>query len=592
MTTASSRQFVPEWAKGIIWYQIFPERFCNGDPGNDPTRDSLRGAWPFDHTSPWQVSPWTADWYRRQPWEQEGDIWSHLQRRRYGGDLQGILDRLDYLQQLGVGALYLNPVFASPSAHKYDGDTYHHIDPHFGPDPEGDRRLMAQEIPHQPETWCWTSADRLMLELIREVHRRGMRIIFDGVFNHVGWHHWAFLDVRERQQQSAYRDWFSIHAWDDPQCDSQFTYANWFGHENLPEWRCDESGLAEGPKSYVFAAARRWMDPDGDGNPQDGIDGWRMDVAFCLPHPFWREFRRHARAINPEAYLVAEVIRPPEEQKPYLRGDEFDAVMNYNFAFACSEFFFSQKHRITASEFDRRLRELRDAYPREVADVMQNLFGSHDSARLASQIVNRRSRVAYRSWLDAHHRSQVAHNHWYNTRAPRAQERQLQKLAVIFQMTYVGAPMIYYGDEAGMWGANDPCCRKPMVWPEGQYEPESYSPEGRVAENPDPVQFDQDLFQHHCELARIRNGSRALRKGDYRTLLTDDERGLYVFARRHGDEQVIVAMNNGRQPQTVQLPPGGDYRDLFHRGRAGESLEANGCCTVPPRWARILQWMP
>ena len=150
--------WVPEWAKKVVWYQIFPERFCNGDPTNDPKVENLEGAWPHDHTSPWEVHPWTSDWYELQPYEKKNgkDVWFNIQRRRYGGDLQGIIDKLDYLQDLGVTALYLNPVFESPSLHKYDGIMYHHIDANFGPDPEGDRALIATEVPDDPNTWVWT----------------------------------------------------------------------------------------------------------------------------------------------------------------------------------------------------------------------------------------------------------------------------------------------------------------------------------------------------------------------------------------------------------------------------------------------------
>ena len=198
--------FVPDWAKGIVWYQIFPERFWNGDPQNDPRLEDQRGAYPHDLTQPWQIHPWTSDWYELQPYEQANGkgFWHNVQRRRYGGDLQGILDRLDYLQSLGVGGLYLNPVFESPSAHKYDGATYHHVDPHFGPDPQGDRQLMAAEPPGpDPARWVWTAADRLLLQLIAEVHRRGMRIILDGVFNHMGLNSWAFRDVQQQRHAVA-----------------------------------------------------------------------------------------------------------------------------------------------------------------------------------------------------------------------------------------------------------------------------------------------------------------------------------------------------------------------------------------------------
>ncbi|RIK15217.1 MAG: alpha-amylase, partial [Anaerolineae bacterium] len=326
-------QFVPDWARGIVWYQIFPERFRNGDPNNDPTAASLKGSWPHDHTSPWQVHPWTSDWYQLQPYERLNghDIWFNIQRRRYGGDLQGIIDSLDYLVDLGIEAIYLNPVFDAPSLHKYDGASYHHIDPHFGPDPEGDRRLIASETPHDPATWVWTAADRLALRLIAEVHRRGLRIIFDGVWNHMGINSFAFRDVVARQRNSQYRDWFRIDSWDDPAAGTTFAYTGWSGARELPEMLQDANGHAAGPRDYIFAATRRWMDPDGDGDPADGIDGWRLDVAFCVRHPFWKAWRQHVRAINPEAYMVAEVVQSPEEEKPYLEGDEFDAVMNYNF---------------------------------------------------------------------------------------------------------------------------------------------------------------------------------------------------------------------------------------------------------------------
>ena len=172
--------WTPLWAKKVVWYQIFPERFRNGDLKNDPEMKDIKGSWPNDNISPWQIHPWTSDWYELQPYEKQNgkDIWFNLQRRRYGGDLQGIIDKLDYLKEMGIGAIYLNPIFESPSLHKYDGATYHHVDPNLGPDPEGDRKLMAKETPHDPSTWVWTSADKLALLLIKEIHQRGMKIIF------------------------------------------------------------------------------------------------------------------------------------------------------------------------------------------------------------------------------------------------------------------------------------------------------------------------------------------------------------------------------------------------------------------------------
>jgi cyclomaltodextrinase len=284
-------QFVPDWAKHAIWYQVFPDRFRNGDPSNDPTIEQLRGADPQEMPKAWQVHPWGSDWYKLQEYEKqngEPEMWKHILRRRYGGDLQGILDKLDYLQQLGINAIYLNPVFEAPSLHKYDGATYHHIDPNFGPDPVGDRKLMATENPADPKSWVWTKADELVLKLIDEVHKRGMKIIFDGVFNHMGINSFAFQDLLKNQENSIYKDWFIVKSWNDPETGKGFDYEGWWGVKSLPELRETEDGLAPGPQQYIFDATSRWMNPKNAGHAK-GIDGWRLDVAFCVGHPFWKK---------------------------------------------------------------------------------------------------------------------------------------------------------------------------------------------------------------------------------------------------------------------------------------------------------------
>ena len=568
-------QFVPEWAKGIIWYQIFPERFRNGDPTNDPTAASLEGAWPHDHTSPWEVHPWGSDWYAAQPYEQQNgrDIWYNIQRRRYGGDLQGVIDSLDYLVDLGIEAIYLNPVFDSPSLHKYDGATYHHIDPHFGPDPDGDRRLIAIENPIDPATWQWTSADRLALRLIDEAHRRGLRIIFDGVWNHMGINSFAFRDVVARQRDSVYRDWFRIDSWDDPAAGTTFAYTGWFGAHELPEILQDENGHAPGPRDYIYAATRRWMDPDGGGDPSDGIDGWRLDVAFCIRHPFWKGWRQHVRSINPEAYLVAEVVQSPDEEKPYLEGDEFDATMNYNFFIDLYEFFISRDYRVTATEFDARLRYLREAHPAQVAHVMQNLLDCHDTSRIASHIVNR-DIWNIREWNTFFQRTKPADTPEFDTRRPTAAERRIQRLVALFQMTYIGAPMIYYGDEAGMWGGNDPCCRKPMVWPDMVYNAEAVLPDGTLRPTADEVAFDHELHDYYRQIIALRKASPALRHGEYRTLLTDDARHLFAFARETEDDAAVCVFNADDLHHIVELPVGdGQWREGFTPQESSETSE-------------------
>jgi glycosidase len=584
------KNFVPEWAKRAVWYQIFPERFRNGDPGNDPTVDGLRGSYPHDHTSPWQVHAWTSDWYKLQPYEAENghSIWFNLQRRRYGGDLQGILDKLGYLQDLGVNAIYLNPVFESPSSHKYDGATYHHIDPNFGPDPAGDRKIIARETGYDPSTWQWTSADRLMLQLIQEVHRRGMHIILDGVFNHVGLNHWAFKDVKEKQQSSMYKDWFKILAWDDPDEGTVFKYAGWWSLKELPELRQDRDGIVAGPRDYIFASTRRWMDPDRDGDPGDGIDGWRLDVAACVQQHFWKDWRKLVRSLNPQAYLTGEVVDTIVNTQPYLRGDQFDAVMNYNFTYACTEYFANERKKIPASAFDRRLQELREAFPAEVAYVMQNLLGSHDTDRIASRIVNR-DKKAMRDWMKYYEWSKAVTPE-YETRKPTAGEFHTQKLMAIFQMTYVGAPMIYYGEEAGMWGANDPCCRKPMLWEEFVYQDEATLPHAAKAPAGAAVKFDRDMFEHYRRLIHIRRAHPALQVGDYQTLFVDDKQDWLAFSRSYEQQQIIVIINSSAEEQLVRfhLKHEGKFVYLLDPQFHIEIQAGQFKVPLPPRWGRIL----
>lgn len=546
---------VPAWAKEAVWYQIFPERFRNGDPSNDPTVHDIRGSWPHDEPKEWRVSRWTADWYELQAWEEKNGkgFYYNVQQRRYGGDLQGVLDKLDYLQSLGVNAIYFNPLFESPSLHKYDATMYHHIDNNFGPDPEGDRKIWEKEDPADPRTWQWTSADRLFLKLIEEAHRRGIRIVIDGVFNHVGMTFWAFQDVRKNQEKSKYKDWFTITQFDDPSTpENEFRYLGWFGVRELPELREDENGLIPPVREHIRAIVGRWMDPNGDGDPSDGIDGWRLDVADMVALPFWREFRTWVRSINPHAYLVGEVWwEDYANEKMYnasrwLAGDAFDAVMNYRFARECGYFFKAKERKISASTFLYRLDSLRRDYRSEVNYVLMNLLDSHDTDRLASQIVNPDTRydgveTSVMNWRQ------------YQIRKPNADELKTQKLMVMFQMTYLGAPMVYYGDEAGMWGGDDPDDRKPMLWADTTYDNESHHPFGEKRPN-DVNAFNADLFAHYAKCIKIRRESRALKLGDFEGLLADNASDVIVFRRTFGGEHVLVVLNNSRTTQRVSLP--------------------------------------
>jgi glycosidase len=583
---ADAETFVPEWARSAVWYQIFPERFRNGDPSNDPTVDDIRGADPLEPPAEWAVHPWGSDWYALQSYERangEPELWKHLLRRRYGGDLQGVIDKLDYLVDLGVTALYLNPVFDSPSLHKYDGASYHHIDPTFGPDPAGDRALIATENPLAPATWVWTGADELALTLIREAHTRGLRVIFDGVFNHMGIRSFAFEDVQRNRQASPYADWFEIESWGDPATGAPLQYEGWWGVETLPEFRQVGGSLAPGPAAYVFAATERWMNPKGLG-PDAGLDGWRLDVAFEVPHLFWKRWRAHVKALNPDAYLTAELILPPEAAAPYFEGDEFDGEMSYNFAFAASEFLFHPEP-ISATAFAARLDELQTLYAPEVAAVSMTLFGSHDANRIGSHIVNR-GIARYRDWHTYLNVSK-ADNPTYEVRKPNAEERRLHRQFVVFQMTALGAPMIYYGDEVGMWGANDPDCRKPMLWPDLDYQPETTNPD-QSTRPPDSVAPDLDLFRHYQRLIALRKAHPALLRGSQRVLFTDDAAGVVAFERERGTSRAVVVLTNADREGRVQIPGmEGAWRDAL-TGEAFESEDGYVALTLAPRDARVL----
>lgn len=563
---------VPEWAKHAVWYQIFPERFRNGDLTNDPPISAQKGAYPDDLREPWQIHPWGSDWYELQPYElaNKQSLNFNILRRRYGGDLQGIIDKLDYLQDLGITAIYLNPIFWSPSHHKYDGLMYHHVDPYFGPDPEGDIELMKKEIPHDPSTWQWTSADRLALKLISEVHQRNMHIIFDGVWNHMSHVGFAFEDVKKNQQQSPYKNWFEITSWKDEKLGKEFSYNGWWGVKELPEIREDSVlGLAIEPRNYIYEATKRWMSPDG--MQKNGIDGWRLDVAFCIDHQFWKDWSKVVKSIHPQAYLTAEVIDPIPVLVPYLQGDEFDAVMNYNFAFISSAWMIHKKTKISVSEFDRQLRELRHAFPDPVAYVQQNLFDSHDTNRLPSAIVNRDVGV-YGNWGDYFGKSK-AENPNYLTRKPTEKEYKIQKLFVALQMTYIGAPMIYYGTEVGMWGANDPDSRKPMVWDDIQYDDEVFDHFGNKKKTGDKVSVNQDLYSYYKQWISIRNSHPALRIGDFKTIFIDDSHDVYGFSRKDNNETLLIFLNNSESEQTISGDfLSGQWKNLISKEIISNSL--------------------
>lgn len=545
---------VPDWVADAVFYQIFPERFRNGDPSNDPTRESLE--WPIVPSESWAVTSWTSDWYARADWERElgPDFYDNgVFHRRYGGDLQGVFDQLDYIAELGINVIYFNPVFYAHSLHKYDGNSFHHVDPHFGPDPDGDLALIAHEDPMDPDTWVWTSADLLFLDLLDASHERGIRVIIDGVFNHTGRDFPAFADIRENQQESRFRDWYVIEEWDDPNTpEDEFRYKGWWDVHTLPEFAEVENDLHPGPKAYIFNSTRRWMRPSVDGEERRGIDGWRLDVANEVPLGFWEEWNELVRRLNPEAYTVTELW---DDAGEFLVRGGFSATMNYHaFAFPVKGFFVD--YAIAPSEFSRMILERKEDYAPQVRFAMQNLIDSHDTDRVASMIVNAGEHGEFDEpgRFDYDWGSRVSPRFFdeYLVRAPNEKERQVQRLLTLFQMTYVGAPMIYYGTEAGMWGADDPDDRKPMVWPDYTYEAETNHPLGH-SRTQDEVSFDQELYEYYRDVIAMRNTEEALRRGDFEIIHISDDTGTFGFRRATATDTLLVLVNRGERDTAIIL---------------------------------------
>ena len=418
----------PKWVADAIFYQIFPERFANGNPGNDP---------------PGSV-----------PWGSEPGPDTFM-----GGDLEGVRQHLDYLVELGVNAIYFNPIFAARSNHKYDHGDYMTVDPHFGTNEE-------------------------MKALVDEAHRRGIRIILDISQNHCGREFFAFADVVEKGAASPYKDWYHFESFPVAGPDRP-NYECWWGIGTLPEFNHEHPEV----RAYFNKVTRYWME-------EVGIDGWRLDVANEVPHEYWRLWRRLVKGIDPQAYIVGEIWG---DGSPWLQGDNFDAVMNYVWRDHLLDFFIEQS--LSPSEFHRALSELLRRHPTTVSQAMFNLLGSHDTPRILTLAKGNRDKV---------------------------------KLAFLFQMTYPGAPVIYYGDEIGMKGGKDPECRGAFPWEQSAW--------------------DLDLRAHVKRLIELRKSLPALRSVEYEGVVMDDVRGVYGFRRGVGRESVYVAVNNSEKPHEVILP--------------------------------------
>ncbi|WP_059042244.1 alpha-glycosidase [Paenibacillus rubinfantis] len=379
----------PAWVKDAIFYQIFPERFANGDPSNDPK----------------DVMPWGG--------KPERDNF-------FGGDLQGVIDHLDHLSELGITGIYFTPLFEATTNHKYDTADYMKIDPHFG------------DI-------------ATIKKLVQACHERGIKVLFDAVFNHSGKTFAPFVDVMEKGEKSRYKDWFYVREYPLQVKDRVPTYDTFAFEPLMPKLNTENPEV----KEYLLKVAEFWI-------KEVGIDGWRLDVANEVDHAFWRDFRKTVKAANPDAYILGEIWH---ESSGWLQGDQFDAVMNYPFTEAVLDFVV--RGTLDAEGFANAIGKQLSRYPLQASEVAFNLLDSHDTPRLLTLCEGNKAQM---------------------------------KLAALFQFTYSGTPCIYYGDEVGLDGGPDPDCRKCMEWDPKRQDHDLFT-------------FYQKLIAVRKELAPLRTGS-------------------------------------------------------------------------------------
>ncbi len=473
-TTPAAEQ-TPAWALGAVWYNIFPERFDNGNPDNDQ-------GWP--HGTDLE---WTQDWFEVTADEFEASANrsiatrlryrdDHARRRpvlhdtvferRFGGDLQGVERRLEHIRDLGATVIWFCPIFDSTSLHKYDAADHRHIDPALGHPGTPDH--TRPKFSPDPATWQWTATDRYFVDRFLPAARsHGLRVVLDGVWNHVGLAHPTFLSVLSQGNDSPYAAWYHFGV------DASGRTNTWQAWDRrnggLPEFRQIDGDLVPGVKEHVFAVTSRWMDPNGDGDPGDGIDGWRLDVANEVGLRFWSDWRSHVRSINPEATLVGELWFDGRE---YFEGRAFDSQMNYPLAFPLIEWLGGVR---PTSELPVELdRVFSHAPATNLAQV--NLLGSHDTARFVSKMMN--------PILD-YDRGAGLSDGSYDRGQPDADAYAKLELAYAVLTALPGSPMVYAGDELGEWGADDPENRKPVVWPGDRELAERIGTLLRLRQDPD-----------------------------------------------------------------------------------------------------------
>ena len=514
----------PDWAKGAVMYQIFTDRFYNGDKTNDvESREYF----------------YIGDYSRKvTDWNKYPDKMGV--REFYGGDLQGVIDKLDYLQDLGVEVLYFNPLFVSPSNHKYDIQDYDYIDPHYGVIVEDGGEVLAEGMTenrlatkYQKRTTDiknLEASNQLFIKLVEELHRRGMRIILDGVFNHCGsFNKWMDRErIYENQEDyepgafispnSPYRSYFRFFKEEPGNWPYNTNYDGWWGHDTLPKLNYEDSMKLE---NYILYIGRKWV------SPPYNVDGWRLDVAADLGrsneynHQFWKKFREAVKDANPEAIILAEHYGDPSD---WLQGDEWDTVMNYDAFMEPVTWFLTgmEKHSDEARE---ELRGNADNFVGSISHHMSNMLtpslqvamnelSNHDHSRFLTRTNHMVGRVE--------HLGPKAAEEYVN--------EAIMREAVAIQMTWVGAPTIYYGDEAGVCGFTDPDNRRTYPWGN---------------EN-------QELLNFHKEMIRIHKEHPALRTGSLNILSWDEN--VLAYGRFLGEDRIVAIINNRSELTEVTVP--------------------------------------
>lgn len=511
----------PDWAKGAVFYQIFVDRFFNGDKSNDVKS----GEYSYIGEQVEQVDDWM------KPPAFMGV------REFYGGDLKGIIKKLDYLEELGVDALYLNPIFVSPSNHKYDIQDYDYVDPHYGkivreegePLKPGDQNNEHASLYRSRVTSKENleASNEVLKELVEELHKRNMYLVLDGVFNHCGsFNKWmdreklyqtedgyekgAFLSA-----DSPYRSYFGFQREDWP---DNTHYDGWWGHDTLPKLNYENS---EKLKEEILRIARKWI------SPPFSADGWRLDVAADLGysseynHAFWKEFRTQVREVNPEAIILAEHYGDPSM---WLQGDEWDTIMNYDAFMEPITWFLTGIEKHSDNE-NPELKGNADAFwgamnynmarmSTPSVQVAMNELSNHDHSRFLTRTNRKIGRVSHLGYAAASEDI----------------NKGLFRAAVVMQMTWPGAPTIYYGDEAGLCGFTDPDNRRTYPW----------------------GQEDHELVELHRELIRIHKDYTALKTGSI--LKLNGEPGFIAYGRLYKKEKIMIAVNESRDRKEVVIP--------------------------------------